>query len=172
MKVINIFGGPGVGKSVLAARVFIELKIAGYRVKLIEESARELMEQGVQDLSYCTKLIFNENHNKLKRAKEYGTYDFVVVDAPLILPIVYAPPDMFWLNKFIEDSWVHFERFDNINFFLVRNPKIKYDGYDRLHDESEALEIDLKVFNLLSRTPYKTINSDDVEFIINEAIKA
>ena len=48
MKVINIFGGPGTGKSVTAAKLFAELKIQNKNCELITEYAKEL----VYDESY------------------------------------------------------------------------------------------------------------------------
>ena len=42
MKVINIFGGPGTGKSVTAARLFAELKLQHKNCELVTEFAKEL----------------------------------------------------------------------------------------------------------------------------------
>ena len=40
--IINIFGGPGVGKSTVAADLFVIMKKEGYSVELVTEYAKEL----------------------------------------------------------------------------------------------------------------------------------
>ena len=41
MKVINFFGGPGVGKSTAACDLFVAMKKAGYKVEYVDEYAKE-----------------------------------------------------------------------------------------------------------------------------------
>ena len=41
MKVINFYGGPGVGKSTKAAGMFYKMQLAGYSVELVNEFAKE-----------------------------------------------------------------------------------------------------------------------------------
>lgn len=48
--VINIFGGPGVGKSTVAAGLFYRLKCLHYSVELVEEFAKYLVYQGMVDV--------------------------------------------------------------------------------------------------------------------------
>lgn len=43
MKVINLFGGPGIGKSTLAAGLFEHMKIAGFNVELVNEYAKDMV---------------------------------------------------------------------------------------------------------------------------------
>ena len=42
MFVINLFGGPGVGKSTAAATIFSKLKTLGFNVEIIHESAKDI----------------------------------------------------------------------------------------------------------------------------------
>jgi broad-specificity NMP kinase len=40
--VINLIGGPGCGKSIMAMQLFIKLKILGYSVEYVSEYAKKL----------------------------------------------------------------------------------------------------------------------------------
>ena len=42
MKVINLWGGPGCGKSTTAAGLFSIMKMRGHKVELVTEYAKEL----------------------------------------------------------------------------------------------------------------------------------
>ena len=46
-KVLNLYGGPGVGKSTGAAYIFSMLKLAGINCELVREYAKELV--GAED---------------------------------------------------------------------------------------------------------------------------
>lgn len=41
--VINLWGGPGCGKSTTMARIFSELKVKGYNVEMVSEFAKDLV---------------------------------------------------------------------------------------------------------------------------------
>ena len=45
MKVINLFAGPGTGKSTTAAGLFYKMKSKGYMVELVTEFAKDLVYQ-------------------------------------------------------------------------------------------------------------------------------
>jgi len=42
-KYINIFGGPGAGKSTTAALLFAEMKSGGFKVELVTEVAKDFV---------------------------------------------------------------------------------------------------------------------------------
>ena len=41
--IINLFGGAGIGKSTLMARIFSELKVQGYDCEMVTEFAKDLV---------------------------------------------------------------------------------------------------------------------------------
>ena len=47
-KVINLFGGPGVGKSTIAAGLFYNMKIAGYNVEAPQEWCKQKVYEGTK----------------------------------------------------------------------------------------------------------------------------
>ena len=63
MKVINLFGGPGSGKSTTAASVFSKLKIMGYNVELVTEFAKDMVWEQHDSIFDNQLLIFAEHKN-------------------------------------------------------------------------------------------------------------
>ena len=47
-KVINLFGGPGAGKSTIAAGLFYNMKIAGYNVERADEWIKDKVYEGTK----------------------------------------------------------------------------------------------------------------------------
>lgn len=50
MKVLNFFGGAGIGKSTIAADVFSKLKRKGYKTELVGEYAKWLWYQNATEI--------------------------------------------------------------------------------------------------------------------------
>ena len=48
--VINLFGGPNVGKSTYAAHLYSQMKIRGMSVALVNEVAQEMIFEGRMDV--------------------------------------------------------------------------------------------------------------------------
>jgi nicotinamide riboside kinase len=145
MKVINIFGGPGTGKSVTTAKLFAELKIQNKNCELITEFAKEL----VYDESYKVMenqiWIFANQHHKMYRLKD--KVDYIITDAPLFNSIVYS-------GKGEENKAFHqfvmneFNKYDNLNIYLER--ETIYQQHGRYQDEEGAKKIDDEVIRLFN----------------------
>lgn len=139
MKVINIFGGPGTGKSVTAAKLFAELKIQNKNCELITEFAKEL----VYDESYKVMenqiWIFANQHHKMYRLKD--KVDYIVTDAPLFNSIVYSGKgeDNKAFHKFVLNE---FNKYDNLNVYLER--ETVYQQHGRYQDENGAKKLMMK----------------------------
>lgn len=74
MKIINLFGGPGVGKSTLAATTFAHMKQEGYSVELVTEYAKQLTWEGrTNALSNQIYVFAKQLHNifRLKGQVDY-----------------------------------------------------------------------------------------------------
>ncbi|WP_149029075.1 hypothetical protein [Campylobacter fetus] len=87
--VIKIFGGPGAGKSTLAAKIFAELKM-NYdgSVEYVQEYAKSLVWQGKEHLLSNQPLVTNGQKNMLMPL--VGKVDVIVTDSPLELGLFYA----------------------------------------------------------------------------------
>jgi len=164
MKVINLFGGSGSGKSTTAAGLFYLMKTNNYNVELVTEVAKDYVwEQRTQCLKDQLYVTANQNH-RLDRIKD--KVDWAIMDSPLILNLSYMPKNYY--KSFKNLSLELFESYDNINFFINRvNP---YCEIGRLETEDESNKISLDIKNLLNKYDYKEINgdSDAIKKIFNE----
>lgn len=140
MKVINIFGGPGVGKSVTAAHVFAELKKLQKNCELVTEFAKELTYDESYRVMENQIWIFANQHQRLHRLKE--KVEFIVTDAPLFNSIIYSGKGD--ENKPFHNFVIHeYSKYDNLNIFLDR--ETEYQQVGRYQDEAGAKAIDLEV---------------------------
>jgi len=140
MKVINIFGGPGTGKSVTAARLFAELKIKHLNCELVTEFAKELVYDESYKVLENQEWIFANQHNRMYRLKE--KVDYIITDAPLFNSIVYSGKGEEHKN-FHNYVFSVFNRYENLNIYLERETKYQTEG--RYQDEKGAIEVDNEV---------------------------
>lgn len=136
MIVLNMFAGPGTGKSTTAAGVFAELKHRGRRAELVTEVAKEMCYDRLPH-PFDQRVILREQYRRLDRLR--GQVDVVVSDAPLLFGLIYATGDTD-TPAFKADVRERFHEFENLNFFLNRVKP--YATYGRTQDESEARALD------------------------------
>lgn len=142
---INLFGGPGIGKSTVSAILFAELKIAGINVETVHEYAKELVYEG-HDLREATKefqtKIFKE---QLRRELLFlNKAEVLISDSPLLLNAYYHGDP-----KIIEIALRHSTPKD-LNVFLSRSVE-KFEGRGRSHNHIESVAIDQKMIDFLSK---------------------
>lgn len=152
MRVINIFGGPGTGKSVTAAKLFADLKIQHLNCELVTEYAKELVYDESYKVLENQEWIFANQHNRMYRLKE--KVDFIITDAPLFNSIVYS-------GKGEEQKDFHnyvlsvFNRYNNLNVYLERETEYRTEG--RYQDEAGAKKIDDEVLRLFNHFNVKFV---------------
>lgn len=164
--VVNLLGGPGVGKSTTTAAVFAKLKVLGVECELASEYAKELVWEQRNETFKDELYIFAKQAHRLFRLN--GKVDVVVTDRPLILTCCYATDDKV-LCDFCYDR---FSQYENINYFLERGDL--YDPIGRNQTEDEAKEIDgilkakLREFNI----PYISlkVDGDTVDTIVGQVL--
>jgi len=143
MKVINFFGGPGIGKSTSAAKKFYDMKQEGKNVELITEYAKDMVWENRNNILDDQLYLFAKQHRKLERLRD--VVDYVIVDSPLIMSMVYIKDDYYKnLKPLIYEAW---NSFDNANILLKREKE--YNPIGRLQTELEAIQKDLEIKNLL-----------------------
>jgi len=158
LKVINLFGGPGIGKSTTATQIFYTLKSQGKQVELVTEYAKDLTWDNSDALNNSI-LVFAQQYHRLQRL--IGKVDYAVIDSPIILCLAYVIPDYF--KEFAPLVISVFNSFDNHNLVLQRDPK-RYNMVGRNQTLDEALVKDQSVFDFLHKykIDFKMINKDDV----------
>lgn len=148
MKVVNLFAGPGVGKSTTGAVLYGMLSMAGYTVELIPEFAKVLTWQkhtmALKDQLY----LFAKQDHRLEVLRDQPL-DYAIMDGPLPNAALYVQGDYF--QHFEPLVMEVFASYDNVNFFLERNRSRKYQTTGRNETSEQAEEICRRTLELLDR---------------------
>jgi hypothetical protein len=143
-KVINLWAGPGAGKSTIAADLFAAMKWEGHNVELINEVAKELTWEGhfnvLEDQLYVSAL------QNRKQERLLGKVDWIITDSPLLLCVTYMPTH--YKESFKQAMLDMWNRYDNVSYFIKRQKK--YSPIGRSQNEQEARDVDSRVAGLMS----------------------
>ena len=153
---INIWGGPGAGKSTVAAGLFYKMKVQGSVVELVTEYAKDLnYDDAMAGMVDQQPFIFAEQNRRQHRLRKH--VDFAITDSPIILGMVYGHSEGFTSTHFYEYAIETFKTYDNVNIFLQRNHDYQTGG--RYHNEDEAIRIDSDIAKLLvgEQIPYNNV---------------
>jgi len=169
--VVNIIGGPGVGKSILTAEIFSELKrrfiSAEISPEYIKKKLREKSEKAVQSQIY----IFGKQQYQLFTMKD--EVDVIVTDSPFIFCSIYDKTK----NKELKNLILHeYNKYDNLNYFIVRDKEVPYEQEGRYQDSDGAREVDIEISEFLfeNNIEYKAvpgIGETTKNYIVDEIMK-
>ena len=172
MKIVNLWGGPGTGKSTTAAGLFYEMKCMGLEVELVQEYAKDATWEKRYALLDDQIYIFAKQHRRISRLVDSGI-DWVITDSPIPLGLVYFKPGVLSEN-FPQLVMEVFNQYDNYNFLLQRHFGYNPVGRNQ-QDLAEAELYDRKVTTLLNacKVPFRTIQGGEiaVDRIINDVVK-
>ena len=155
MKVINIIGGPGAGKSTSAADLFSAMKKKGYKCELVTEYAKDLVWQKSMTVLSNQIYVFGKQFHRIWRLKDQ--VDFIITDSPLLLSLIYNPPSETF-EKLVHEQ---FSQFENINFFIARGTD--YDPVGRNQNLEQSIEIDNKIIEMFRMFQYSFTSIPHVE---------
>lgn len=172
MKVINLFGGPGTGKSTTAAGLFYAMKKSKLSVELVTEYAKEAVWERRVDLFDDQIYIFAKQQRRIARLKNHNI-DWVITDSPIPLGLIYVKPE-YTSKNFTNLVLEVFNEYENYNYILQRH--FTYDPVGRNQkDELEAVRFDIKVKELLDTysLPFEITPGGEIAIdkIMNEVVK-
>ena len=144
-KIINLYGGPGTGKSTAAAYLYWFLKNRGENAELVREYVKDWAWEG-RKIGPYDQLYFLSKQTR-RETLMYGKVTHIVTDSPVMLGAYYAsrysPPD---IAQSVLHSVQGFYRqaakdgHQHLHVFLKRTKA--YNQAGRFESEAEALQID------------------------------
>lgn len=140
--VLNLFAGPGTGKSTTAAGVFAFLKWKGVNCEMALEYAKDCIWDQSRNLLDNQIFVFGQQHHRIWRLQ--GQVDVVISDSPLLHSVIYDSSENTHFSKMVAEEH---RRLFNLNIFLEREKPYQQAG--RLHTEEQAREIDQKTRQML-----------------------
>lgn len=163
--VTNLYGGPGTGKSTVAALVFGKLKLAGVKAELVTEFAKDLTWEERHGALGFQPYVVGKQMFRIERVRD--KVDVVVTDGPVLMGTVYGG-DM-------PDSWGDFvhsvhRSWDTFDVFLSRPPTKVYDPSGRNQSQEEAIELDVRILDMLDQhaVDYRYVVTDLTEGAANQ----
>ncbi len=168
---INLFGGPGIGKSTLAARIFTHLKQAGKSIELVQEFVKQYVYDDRQLNGWDYGYTFAQQFEAERRPLQGGIWQ-IVTDSPLLLQCVYARMAGCPVTDSLISICQEFDReYPTTNLFLKRQTRFVTDGRWQ-QNEQEAVAIDTAVEATLRQNNIKyywinPLNPREVEQWLN-----
>jgi hypothetical protein len=163
-KIINLFGGPGIGKSSIASGLTYKLK----KQHIACDNPYE----------FPKLLAWDENHSAIRDqlfvlanqhrgiVKSYGKVDYIILDSPIILSLTYKNvyksneyPAILYGDSFDKMVLDIYNQYDNINILLKRSQG-KHNDNERYQNLEESIVLDNVIENSLidNNLPYHVIN--------------
>lgn len=143
---VNLFAGPGAGKSTVAAGVFYELKMSGVNAELVPEFAKTLVWEDRKNTLANQIYVSAKQFEMITRLQ--GKADVIVCDSPVFLGTCYVPDDypVEWEDTLF---WMHQQTStEGLNFFLRRDMN-SFQEKGRVHNFLQSLEKDEEIMNSL-----------------------
>lgn len=166
--VVNLFAGPGSGKSTIMAHVFAELKWKGIDCEMATEYAKDKVWEGSEHILDNQYYVSGKQYHKLKRL--IGKVDVIITDSPILFGLIYGNEEP---EEFHGLLVKYHNKFNNFNVFLKRTKEYNPNGRVQKNIE-EAIEKDKEVRKMLltKEIDYITVpaSRDKIDWIVDEII--
>lgn len=176
-KIINLVGGPGVGKSTVACGLFSLFKQNRISSEYVSEYAKEITWEGTHKLLENQIHVFSEQLRRQYRLLDKVSY--VITDSPLILNSVYfryyiqalekkniKVPFSLTYQKLTEQFFdATFREFDNKTYFLQRSKHYDTNGRNQTLEEAIMLDEDIKQKLKDAGIKYEILTGNEVQNI-------
>jgi hypothetical protein len=165
---INLYAGPGAGKSTTAAMLFAKMKILGYSIELVSEYVKGWAIAKRAPVGFEQVYLMGKQLQYEYRFLSHGIHN-IVTDSPVLLSACYARafyPELKDVATHMEAIIAEYERHHpSINIFLDRGDK-PYSTEGRYQTKEQAQALDTVVKDSLNRLgiPYSTFSfcNDDI----------
>jgi len=147
--IVNLYAGPGAGKSSVRADIFKELKWDNISCEEAPEFAKELVWDESYKILENQIFVFANQHQRIFRLLD--KVDVVITDSPILLSVFYGEGK----NDLLKDLIIgEYSKMNNLDIFLERTKP--YNPVGRMQNEAQAKDIDAEIKNLLYKIPLTT----------------
>jgi hypothetical protein len=160
--IVNLFGGPGTGKSTNAARIFALLKDENVNCELVTEFAKDLVwEERLSTFDDDLYILAKQNHRLFRLIDKV---DVVITDSPLLIKLIYMRDKDLPMEDLVLNI---FKRYDNANFFLKRYKDYNPAGRFQNEDEAKGCDEDIRCLLDKYEIDYREVDGtkEGAEFI-------
>ena len=166
--VVNIIGGPGTGKSILASEVFSKLKRDGVTCDVAWEYIKRKLREKALKVVQSQLYLFGKQQFQLFTMKD--EVEVVITDAPLLLFSYYDKTRCPYLKDMVINEY---NKYNNLLYFIERDLSVEYETEGRYQDLEGAKEVDIELRKFLddNNIQYKLIKgigSNSLETITND----
>ena len=169
--IVNLFAGPGCGKSTGANKICYELKSRGIDCEVVTEVAKDFVWENNLEALSDQLYVFGEQCHRVNRL--LGKVQVIVTDSPSILSVIYNKDKKIDKNLFNKFALSYYNNYNNINYLLTR---IKpYNPNGRLQSKTQAMILDVQIKELLDNNflEYRQVEGSEEGYnqIVEDVIK-
>lgn len=164
--VVNLFAGPGAGKTTGALEISAELKKRGVNLEYVQEYAKELVYAEKYDLLKDQEHVTDTQYERLNTLR--GKVDVIVTDSPVLLGMIYGKGRI--TPEYEQKLRDYHNSFNNFNLFIERGTGYQQEG--RLESRAEAEEKDREIKSLLDKEKvyYGVYNHDTLKKVVDDVL--
>jgi hypothetical protein len=164
--VVNLYAGPGAGKTTTAVGIFTLLKLHNIESEYVPEFAKDLVWEERAKTFRNQFYLYGKQQHRLWRCAD--KVKVIVTDAPLIHNNIYGLVyNREGSDKFYDYIFDEVSHYNNINFFIERRKE--YMNYGRNEDEEQAKYIDGFIKDYLKKHDFDFISIPGTNEGINKA---
>ena len=183
--VVNLFGGPGIGKTTTANRLVGQLKMNDIDAVYISEYIKELIYKANSDRvssadkEVARKLLDGSLYSQscvFARQKELldihvDQVPVIVTDSPLPLNVIYLKDNSEAYNKDVLRCFN--DEYLNINIVLQRDPNALFQSEGRIHNKTESVVKDMEIVKFLriNRINFVSFPVNDISSMFDYMIR-
>ncbi len=164
--VVNLFAGPGAGKTTCAWAIASKLKMLHINTEYVSEYAKELVWDGKLEELKDQMKVSTMQHNRIKRL--YDKVDVIVTDSPVLLGLYYGEGKLSEVQRAVISNW-HKET-ESFNLFIQRGNY--YEQAGRLEDKQAAEGVDAELRRILynENVYYGEYNQNRLDTVTNNIV--
>jgi nicotinamide riboside kinase len=163
--IVNLFGGPGVGKSTAAFYLMAKLKMNGVDCEYTPEFAKDKVWEGNLDVFNCQFFVTGRQAWQIRRL--FNKVEVIITDSPIALGAPYADS-----SELAACCLKEFEKYKDVNYNIVLSRSTNFVENGRRHSQKESKELDNKVTDLLEKNNIEYITISPSEKNYDELVKS